>query len=262
MSKYRFFYILIIQGLLLLCVSCSQKQYQALFEKRKSISDSLSQKNPAASTPYRIKAQDVLQIRNLQNSKNIIDLNPGPVSSVAASSATQGDSFLVEDDGSIAMTGLGHVQVAGLTRFEAQKKIEEQFQKNFLKSPIIELKIISLKVTVLGEIKGQGEFLLTKDRTTLVELIGQAGGLTEKANETNIKIIRGTQENPKVTEIDLSDIKSINDPRAVLQSGDIIYISQNKRAVRNEKIQNFSTIFQPALLLFNTALIIVTLIRR
>ncbi|MDP9046699.1 MAG: hypothetical protein M3N14_01095, partial [Bacteroidota bacterium] len=96
----------------------------------------------------------------------------------------------------------------------------------------------------------------------LVELIGRAGGLTEKANETNIKIIRGSQENPKVTEIDLSDIRSINDPRAVLQNGDIIYIAENKRAVRNEKIQNFGSIFQPALLLFNTALIIVTLIRR
>ena len=123
------------------------------------------------------------------------------------------------------------------------------------------MKIINLKVTVLGEIKSQGELPLTKDKTTLVELIGQAGGLTENANETNVKIIRGSQKNPQVTIIDLSNIQSINDPKAVLQNGDVIYISKNKRAVRNEKIQNFSVIFQPVILLINTALIIVSIVR-
>jgi polysaccharide export outer membrane protein len=149
----------------------------------------------------------------------------------------------------------------GLTRIEAQKKIEDLYRKTLLKDPIIELKINNLKVTIFGEAKAQGNFPLTKDRTTLIEMLGEAGGLTDRANETNIKIIRGTQKNPQVTEIDLSNIQSINDPRAILQNGDIIYIAQNKRAVRNDKIQNFSSIFQPALLLFNTALIIVTLIR-
>ena len=95
----------------------------------------------------------------------------------------------------------------------------------------------------------------------MVELIGEAGGLTEKANEKSIKIIRGSEKDPQVTNIDLSNVESINDPKTILQNGDIIYIAQNKRAVRNDNLQNFSFIVQPALLLFNTALIVLTLIR-
>ena len=121
---------------------------------------------------------------------------------------------------------------------------------------------MNLKVTLLGESKSQGNFILTKDKTTLVELIGQAGGLTEKANEKNIKIIRGSESNPQVTQINLDNIGSINDPNAILQSGDIIYIAQNRRAIRNDNLQNFSSIVQPAILLLNTVLLVFALIRR
>jgi polysaccharide export outer membrane protein len=137
--------------------------------------------------------------------------------------------------------------------------IENLYRKELLKNPVIELTITNLKVTVLGEIRAQGNYVLTKDRTTLVELIGQAGGLTENADERNIKIIRGTEQNPKVTVIDLNNIRSINDPVSILQSGDIIYVAQNKRAARSANLQNFNTVFQPLLIIFNAALIIFTL---
>jgi len=136
------------------------------------------------------------------------------------------------------------------------------YAKALLVNPIIELKIINLKVTILGEIKGQGNYQLVKDRTTLVELIGQAGGLTDQADEKDIKIIRGSEKNPTVISVDLSDIGSINNPKSILQSGDIIYIEQSKRAARNNNLQNFSVILQPALILFNTALIIFTLVKK
>ncbi|MFI5157913.1 MAG: polysaccharide biosynthesis/export family protein [Sphingobacteriales bacterium] len=251
---------LILATIIFISQSCSNKQYQALFEQKRAISDTIPQNNNAQGHYYRIKPQDILQIRNLQNSKNIVDIAPSSSGTTALSG--QADNFQVENDGSVALTGLGNVHVAGLTRAEAQQLIGDLYRKTFLKSPIIELKIVNLKVTVLGEMKSQGDFPLIRDKTTLVELVGQAGGLTEKADETNIKIIRGTGENPQVTVVDLSNIQSINDPKAILQNGDIIYVGKNNRATRNEKIQNFSVIFQPAILLFNTALIIVSLIRR
>jgi len=255
-------YSCFISGLILICTSCSDKQYQALFQEKNAIHDTLVKRNPVVFTQYRIKSQDILQIRNLQNSKNIVDMNPAAAPAGQGSATTQPETYQVEEDGTVALTGLGHVKVAGLTRFEAQQLIESLYRKDLLKDPIIEVKITNLKVTILGEVRGQGNYTLVKDKTNLVELIGEAGGLTDKANEKNIKIIRGTEENPKVTVVDLNNIQSINDPDNVLQSGDIIYVAQNKRAARNDNLQNFSTVFQPALILFNTALIIFTLIRK
>ena len=205
-----------------------------------------------------LNPQDILEIKNLQDLRFLAN----DVSQATGSSTAQGQTFEVKNDGTVNLPSLGKVLVAGLTRVEANDLIQSMYHKVLLKDPIIEVRIVNLKVTLFGEIKTQGAIPLVKDRTTLVEMIGIAGGLTDRANETNVKIIRGTEKNPKVTEIDLSNIQSINDPRAVLQSGDIVYVSENRRAIRIDKLSNFSTLYQPAILLFNTALIIISLIRR
>jgi polysaccharide export outer membrane protein len=256
-------YTYLILGLLFIGTSCSNKQYQTLFQQKNSITDSLSQKNVATATinEYRIKSQDILQVRNLQNIKYIVDDAP-VTTTTTGGTASQGQTFQVEEDGNVALPVIGRIQVAGLTRSEAQKLVEENYRKKLLVNPIIELKITNLKVTILGEIKAQGNYPLIKDKTTLIELIGEAGGLTERANEKNVKIIRGGEIKPVVTEVDLGNIQSISDSNTLLQSGDIIYIAQNKRAARNDNLQSFSILAQPALLLFNTILIVFTLIHR
>ena len=256
----------LINFFILFCIlfvysSCSNKQYQTLFEQRASLKDTSSQKSAVTLDTYHIQPQDVLQIRNLQNMSYIVDqasINAGS----SGSSNSQGQTYQVEQDGSVALPVIGHVPVVGLTRSEAQKKVETLYKDSVLTNPIIELKIINLKVTLLGEVKTQGNIPLVKDKTTLIEVIGEAGGLTDRANETNIKIIRGDQKNPKVIIADLNDISSINDPNNVLQSGDIIYVAQSKRAARNDNLQNFSTVISPVLILFNTALIIFSLVRK
>jgi polysaccharide export outer membrane protein len=264
----RFYTLLIFAGLLtgiLTCPSCSFKQQQALFQQQNPGSDGsqINQANSGAGTSdYHIRSQDILQIRNLQNIKFIVDEGPSSATGGGGGTASQGQNYQVEEDGAVALPVIGHVAVAGLTRAEAAKQIEELYRKNLLKDPIIELKIVNLKVTILGEIKAQGNYPLIKDKTTLIEMIGEAGGLSEKANEKNIKIIRGDPKSPQVTEIDLSKIKTLADPRIILQNNDIIYIAQNKRTVKNDQLQNISSTLSPALLLFNTALIIYTLIHR
>lgn len=265
----RFYTALITSGFfigILTFSSCSLKQQQVLFEE--PLADSVQQVAQASSgngtSDYRIRSQDILQIRNLQSTKYIVDETPMSSTTTSSSGgvASQGQTYQVEDDGTVALPVIGHVQIAGLTRAEAQKHVEDLYRKNLLKDPIIELKIVNLKVTILGEIKAQGNFPLVKDRTSLIEMIGEAGGLTDRANEKNIKIIRGDPKKPQVTEVDLSKVKTLADPRIILQNNDIIYIAQNKRAVKNDQLQNISSTIQPALIILNTALIIYTLIHR
>jgi len=245
----------LIFSLLIIFSSCSYKQNQILFERRNRVPDSILQRaNDTGS--YRIEPQDVLQIRNLQSISSISGDASG---SSGGGGVSSGQTFQVEENGNVALPALGYVHVAGLTRAEAEVRITDLYRTNLLKNPIIELKIINLKITMLGEIKSQGNFPLVKDKTTLIEMIGEAGGLTEKANEKNIEIIRKSQSNAVVIKVDLSNIKSLADPATILQNGDIVYITQNKRAARADNLQNFSVLFQPALILFNTALIIYTL---
>jgi len=250
-----------------LFTSCAYKQDQSLFEQKSSTTVNNQQNSFTNVNNYRIKPQDVLQITNIQNNKALIDLSAGVAASSSNSNGlstpqtvSQADAYTVEDDGTIALPALGRIQVAGLTRVEARQHIEELYSKE-LKQPLLDVKIINLKVNVTGEVRAPGNIPLVKDRTTLVEVLGAAGGLTEKSDEKTIKIIRSDQ-NSTVDIIDLSDIKSLRDPRIIVQNNDIVYVSQNKKAIRNTNIQNFSVIIQPVLLLLNTALIILSLTRR
>lgn len=265
----RFHTALIASGLflgILICTSCSFKQQQVLFQQPNPVADSaqINMANSGSGTSdYHIRSQDILQIRNLQNTKYIVDDAPlTTVTTANNGSSSQGQTYQVEDDGTVALPVIGHVPIAGLTRAEAAKQIEDLYRKNLLKDPIIELKIINLKVTILGEIKVQGNYPLVRDKTNLIEMIGEAGGLSDRADEKKIKIIRGDPKNPQVTEVDLSKIKTLADPRMILQNNDIIYIAQNKRAVKNDQLQNITTTLQPGLIILNTALIIYTLIHR
>lgn len=251
---------ILILSLISVFTSCSNKQYQVLFDQRERL-PAIAGDTSAAGAGYRIKAQDILQIRNLQNLSYIVDASTSINGSSAGggTAAGSGQQYQVEADGNVALPVIGRIQVAGLNRAEARTKIERLYRDSLLRDPIIELRIINLKVTILGEIRSQGNYPLVKDRTTLVEMIGEAGGLTERADETRIEIIRGGKEEPRAINVNLKNMDEINDPSTILQNGDIIYIAQNKRAARLDNLSNFSTIVQPALILFNTILIIYTL---
>jgi len=244
--------------LLTSCFSCSFKQQQVLFENRMQAFNNTATITDTAT--YRIQPQDLLQIKNLQSPKYIVDEPATTTSAAKGAGSTEGQTFLVENDGTVALPIIGHVKVEGLKRYDAAKHIENLYRKE-IKNPIIELKIVNLKVTVLGEVKTQGSYALVKDRTSLIEMIGEAGGLTERANSKNVRIIRGGMKNQQVIDLDLSNLNTLSDPRIILKNEDIIYITQNKQAVRSTKVTGFSAILQPIILLLNTALIIYTITR-
>lgn len=246
------FLLMLLLASLFMC-SCSYKQQHALFKADIPVTNTAVPNSTYAA--YKIGPGDILQIRNLQNIKYITDEQP-------LSASGQNITYQVEEDGTVALPAIGRIEVAGLTKLQAARKIEELYKKSLLKDPIIDLKIINLKVTILGEVRTQGNYLLLKDKTNLVDMIGEAGGLTDKANEKTIQIIRGDKAHPQIIVADLNNIRTLANPELNLQNNDIIYVSQNKRTVRTDSMQNLSGIIQSALVFLNTALIIYTLTKK
>lgn len=248
--------------LLVFFSSCSYKQNQAFLEKKDAASPIAGFTGSAQA--YKIKPQDILQVRNLQNIKYIVDDVPtgagaGAAASSSGGAAAVGLSYEVAEDGTVALPVIGRVKVDGLSRLEAANKIQDLYGKNLIKDPIIDVKIINLKVTVLGEVRRPGNYQLIKDNASLIDMLGEAGGITDKGNEKHVKVVRGGIVNPQIIELDLSDVASLTSPAMMMQNNDVVYIEQNKKSLRNEKLQNFSTLIQPILLLLNSALIITTI---
>ena len=212
---------------------------------------------------YKIKVNDQLAIRNLQNKEF------GATASASSASSNQTPngsinnnlSYLVDTDGKVNLPAIGKVEVLGLSRRDAAIKIQDLYAKQLLRDPIIELSVVNLKVTLLGEFSKQGNFLLERENTTLIDIIGEAGGINKTADPKTLKIIRGDRSHPEIIYVNLNDINSLASKKLVLQNNDIIVLQQTKSSALSEKLTSVNNIVQPLLVVVNLAVLIFTLTR-
>lgn len=206
---------------------------------------------------YKIKVNDLIAIKNKQNKEFLAN-----VATSTNSAETNVVTYPVENDGTVNLPAIGKVLIAGLTRKEASQKLQTIIEKDQLSKPIIEVTIVNVKVTLLGEFNTQGNFLLERDNTRLVEIIGQAGGIkTETADPKTLKIIRGDKRNPEIIYVNLNDINSLGSDKLILQNNDIIVIQSTKNVAVTQKLQNFNNVIQPLLVIINLGVLIFSFTR-
>jgi polysaccharide export outer membrane protein len=212
---------------ILVLASCSYKRKNVLFKTPKKIKtkeavyiyspDSNNLKN-YDNYRHRIKPGDRIQINFLNN----YDIGSAAGQSATSTANMQGSGergYLVNYDSTITLPLIGRTNIVGLTRLEAAKRLEQEYGK-FVINPIIEVNIVSLAVTVLGEVTTPGKILLDKENTTLVDVIALSGGIKETGKKNRIKIIRGSE----VIMVDLRDINALNNNAIKIQDGDIVYL--------------------------------------
>ena len=271
--KKNTLYIFIPILFLLVLSACSARRERSLFNAKSDIvTDTIKQvyvvnDQGISDAFYKIKINDRLAIRNVQNPEFGATANASSTSTSSTSqNITSGGinnalSYPVDLDGQVNLPAVGKVPVAGLSRREAAIKIQDLYAKQLLRNPIIELSVVNLKVTLLGEFGRQGNFLLERENTTLIDIIGEAGGITKTADPKTLKIIRGDRSNPEVIYVNLNDINSLASKKLVLQNDDIIVLQQTKSAATTEKLQSYNNILQPLLVVVNLAVLIFTVTR-
>lgn len=168
-------------------------------------------------------------------------------------------TFKVNAEGNINLPLIGKVQVAGLNRDQAAHLIELKYSEKELKRPMIDVRINNLYVVLMGEVAKQGKYIINREDYELIDLLGEAGGLTPIANKHLVKIIRGDRMKPEVIIVDLSDYAFLKDPRLKLKSRDIIYVEPRSVALKAHNAQAYSTFFQIGFVALNTILLIVNL---
>lgn len=197
---------------------------------------------------YKIKAFDLISIRNLQDETLL--------GSRLGDGGLENYNYRVNKNGEIILPVIGIVIVGGLNREDAQNKVQLLYAASLFKNPIIELKINSLQVTLLGAFTGTGNFILDNEDYDLIDIIGKAGGISDDANIKQIRIIRGDRANPELILVNLADIKTLSSPKLKLQDGDIIIAEKTKFSEFLKGVQNFNNISSIGLILLNSYLII------
>lgn len=176
---------------------------------------------------YKIQPEDNISVRFESLTPKEFDIFNQTLTTPINQNLNLGNAILigelVDPNGEITFPVVGKVKVSGLSVYEVQTKLQ-QVADQYLESPVVRVRLINFRFTILGEAKHEGTVVLPNNRVGFVEAIGLAGGLTDMADKQNIKLIRQINGKVEVKYIDLLDEKFINSPDYFVYQNDILIV--------------------------------------
>jgi polysaccharide export outer membrane protein len=146
---------------------------------------------------------------------------------------------------------VGDLKVTGLSGDQVREHLERALAE-YIKAPKVSVSIVAVRsrrVYVLGEVTKPGVYALESETTSMIEAIGQAGGLTQEAKQQQILLVRGTRERVVVRTVDFKGLVQGGDLRENVQvgSGDIVYVPTSNLANAARQARQIVDILTPIL---------------
>ncbi|MDE5902252.1 MAG: polysaccharide biosynthesis/export family protein [Muribaculaceae bacterium] len=137
--------------------------------------------------------------------------------------------YTVDPQGNIDFPVLGELHVEGMTRSELAGFVKgELMGRNLIKDPTVVVEFINTGVSVLGEVKMPGRYLMNRDEVTLLDALSMAGDLTIQGQRTNVRVLRNEGDTTKVYVVDLTKGNELlQNPAFYLQQDDVVYVEPN-----------------------------------
>lgn len=259
--KYFFIFgVIVILGMnLSSCRSTKNMKYmQDLYDRE------LKQGLPAKAPEYRIKPNDNLYV-NIQSMNLEVSQLFSPTKSTGNSGGTQSDfgdvssqylnGYLVNQKGTILLPVVGEVSVADLTEEAAQELMQKKIDE-FFKDATVKVKILTYKITILGEVRSPGVYHNYNKNITILEALGMANGTTEFASIRKVLVLRSTSTGNKSFRLDLTGKKVMASEAFYLLPNDVLYIEPDKYI--NQSLN--TTVFSTALAAISTTILILSYI--
>ena len=157
--------------------------------------------------------------------------NPNTTGGTANGAVT---GYLVGSDGTIQFPILGSLKAEGISKDELKKNITKKLvDLDLLKDPIVSIRVLNFKVTVLGEVKNPTVIPVPTEKISLLEAIGLAGDLTLYAKRDNVLVIREENGQKVIKRLNLNSDQLLKSPYYYLKSDDVVYVEPNKSGVAN-----------------------------
>jgi polysaccharide export outer membrane protein len=203
------------------CVSRKEIEYFQLAED--SVQQSLTL--PQAFEPL-IQVSDLLEIRVTSiNPEAALFFNPGIAE--GGTTANEGTEYLVDRDGNIEMPLVGKIKVAGYSTATIRDTLRSRLDK-YLQTTTVNVHFKNYKITILGEVKIPGVYVLPNEKATLPEVLGLAGDVTIYGDRKQVMVIREVNGKKEFGTLDLTTREVFTSPYYYLRPNDLIYIAPGK----------------------------------
>lgn len=180
--------------------------------------------------------------KNDQLAINISSLNPEedkvynaavPVLGTAIAGGAP-NGYLVDLNGNIQMHRLGSIHAEGMTRRELKNKIENDI-KPYLKDPVVTVRYLNRRITVIGEVVKPQVILMPEEQLSILEVLGTSGDINLLGKKDNVLIIRETETGKQFKRLNLEDHSVFNSEWYYLKPDDVVYIEPNDKKINEEK---------------------------
>ena len=234
MKKTKYLSILILAIIFL--SSCNYKRFTYL-QTSKPETDSLYKQNFIL---YKLQPADILYVKVLSLDKNVTETFNQDVSNFGS---YNGGLFVIghsiDVEGNVSLPILGKIYIAGLTVDEAKQKIE-QLATTYINDARIELKLVSFKISMVGEFNHPGQYTIANDRSNIFEAIALAGDVSYNGNRRNVLIVRALSNGTKTIRVDLTKRELLSSQQYFLQPNDILYVEPYKTTVFRLRVADYS----------------------
>ena len=144
------------------------------------------------------------------------------------------EGYEVSEDLTIVFPQLGTLSVQNKTPLQLATSIKQRLEsEGHLINPVVNVRLLNAKFTVLGEVARPGTYNFTESKLTLLQAIGLAGDLTINGKRTNIKLIREINNERAIFHIDLTASEWMNSNSYYMYPNDVIIIDPNSPRVKS-----------------------------
>lgn len=165
--------------------------------------------------------------------------------------------YLIDQDGNIDFPVIGKLKIEGLSPDEVRALLRERLSE-YLKDPIINIRLRNFTVTILGEVSRPGTYPVNGEQITILEALGLAGDLSLRGVRENVLVIRDFNGTKVYTRIDLTSKNMTKSPVYYLTQNDVVYVEPNKSGIKETSLDARASIAVSiaSLLITSTVLLI------
>jgi polysaccharide export outer membrane protein len=197
--------------------------------------DALGTQEKSNSYEIKIQPDDLLQISVYAEDPEIAKAFSLNTSSETATAGGSGSVYLVDASGFINFPTLGKLKVSGLSRTDVLDLLNSRVSQ-YIKKPIISLRITNFKVSVQGEVNAPGSYPIASERITLIEALSMARDLTVYGKRDNILIIREIDGVKSYNRVDITKAGFMNTPFYYLAQNDVVYVEPNQNKINGSAV--------------------------